>query len=183
MDQFTTIRTDINEDVFAYQASLENEIEIMKLIIDTASWLKSKGLTQWDALLQGQDSHNIPGAIRRGEVFAFKSRDLGELVGVVILQQKPSEWDYNLWGIDDPFHDSSIYLHRLAVSRHYGGKGLGRLIVEWAWDGVLFPNKDRIRLDCIEHNDHLNQFYSNCGYTHRGIHDGFSKYEKMLSLK
>lgn len=173
------VRPDVNEDVFAYQAHSVDEIAINKLIMDTASWLQSKGLTQWDAFLEGRDSHNIVGAIGRGEVFAFKSRQLDELVGVVILQQNPSDWDYNLWGKDDPSHSTSVYLHRLAVSRNYAGKGLGLHIVEWAENGILFPNKDRIRLDCIEHSSHLNEFYSSCGYTYCGQHDGFNKYEKI----
>lgn len=183
MKNIIAMNPDLNEDVFAYQATAEDEIAIKRLVLDTAAWLQSKGLSQWDALLEGEDSHNLAGAILRGEVFAFKSRQLNQLIGVVLLQLNPSEWDYNLWGKEDPFHDSSIYLHRLAVSRSYGGKGLGGLILGWSEWEISFANKDRIRLDCVEHNEHLNQFYRKSGYEYMGIKDGFSKYEKLIATK
>lgn len=181
MNNITKLNPDLNEDVFAYQATAEDETQIKSLILDTAAWLQSKGLSQWDALLEGEDSHNIAGAILRGEVFAFKSRQLNELIGAVILQLNPSAWDSNLWGEGDECHDSAIYLHRLAVSRSYGGKGLGGLILGWSEQGISFANKDRIRLDCVAHNEHLNQFYLKSGYEYMGIKDGWSKYEKIIA--
>lgn len=183
MKIITAMNPDLNEDVFAFQATAEDEIQIKSLIIDTALWLQSKGLSQWNALLEGKDSHNLAGAILRGEVFAFQSRQLNQLIGIVLLQLNPSEWDYNLWGKEYPFHDSSIYLHRLAVSRTYGGKGLGGLILGWSERGISFANKDRIRLDCVEHNEHLNQFYLKSGYEYMGVKDGFSKYEKLIATR
>jgi GNAT superfamily N-acetyltransferase len=181
MNNVTNLNPDLNEDVFAYQATAEDVTHIKSLILDTAAWLKGKGLSQWNALLEGEDSHNLTGAILRGEVFAFKSRQLNELIGTVILQLNPSAWDFNLWGEGDQFHDSAIYLHRLAVSRSYGGKGLGGLILGWSESGVSFANKDRIRLDCVEYNEHLNQFYRKSGYAFKGIKDGYSRYEKMIT--
>lgn len=163
-------------------ATLGDADEAQQLMVETARWLHSKGSTQWGGLLKGQDDHNLSAAIERREVIIFKDVQSGELAGMVILQQQPSEWDRNLWGLgqDDP--GTSVYLHRLVVSRKYGGTGLGENILAWAESGVTYKGKDRIRLDCIAHNEVLNRFYQQCGYTYKGEVKGFSIFEKRLRL-
>lgn len=73
-----------------------------------------------------------------------------------------------------------MYLHRLVVDRRYSGLGLGPSILAWIEDGVRFEGKDRIRLDCIEWNTKLNEFYASNGYEFVGETNGFNKYQKML---
>ncbi|BBH20636.1 putative N-acetyltransferase YesJ [Paenibacillus baekrokdamisoli] len=171
----------LSPGIKVFQAKPEDTEAVLQLLVRTAEWLKSMGSTQWSGLLQGQDSHNTPEAIKRGEVYIFKKKSV--LVGMVMLMQKASAWDIELWG--DEGHESSVYLHRLAINRDEAGKDLGRQIVNWAGSGIHFAGKDRVRLDCLAYHEKLNAFYTSCGYEWKGIASNplgdFSKYEKSVT--
>ncbi|MFC5650275.1 GNAT family N-acetyltransferase [Paenibacillus solisilvae] len=183
MSTFT--RTDhlgqLNATTKAFQAKPEDTQAVLQLLISTAEWLKSTGSTQWNGLLKGEDSHNTPEAIKRGEVYIFMQDNI--LMGMVMLMQRESAWDRELWG--DEGHGSSIYLHRLNINRAAAGTKLGEHIVRWAGSGIHFPGKDRIRLDCIANNPKLNAFYRSCGYSYMGMASNplgeFCKYEKLIT--
>eukprot|EP01117_Protostelium_nocturnum_P018805 TRINITY_DN7945_c0_g1_i1.p1 TRINITY_DN7945_c0_g1~~TRINITY_DN7945_c0_g1_i1.p1 ORF type:complete len:179 (-),score=55.86 TRINITY_DN7945_c0_g1_i1:28-564(-) len=165
----------VNEEVEAFQASEKDEEEVMGLLIKTARWLKSRGSVQWNDLLEGKDKHGTAQSIKNGDVYIFKNRLNGMAVGVVVLFQNPTPWDINLWGQHE---DTSIYLHRLTVDREFAGKNLGREILRWVHDGILFEGKSLVRLDCYADNINLNKLYSEEGFTLRGTVNGFSIYDK-----
>ncbi|WP_068613434.1 GNAT family N-acetyltransferase [Paenibacillus tuaregi] len=186
------MQADLNSDIRAFVAEIGDAEAVQGLMLATARWLHSKGSTQWGGLLKGHDDHNVPAAIDRGEVILFRNREDGKLAGMVLLQQQPSAWDRELWELgpeaaedyNNPDHQgdpgTSIYLHRLMVNRSYAGTGLGRSILAWVETGAAYDGKDRIRLDCIAHNESLNLFYPSCGYTYVGGNGMFNTYEKML---
>jgi ribosomal protein S18 acetylase RimI-like enzyme len=153
---------------------------VMSLLVKTAEWLLSKGSSQWNGLLRGEDSHNTPEAIKRGEVFIFKRDE--DLVGMLMLMRNPSPWDLELWG--DEGHDRAVYLHRLAINRDYAGNDTGSRMMQWVDKGIPFQGKDTIRLDCIADNQVLNSFYSGLGYEHKGAASNpigqFCIYEKKI---
>lgn len=180
MGQIKLLSAHLNEDIFASIAGANDEKEIQATIYNIAVWLKSLGIPQWSKVLEGEDSHNVPGAISRGEVIVFRSEQTGEVAAACILQQQPSDFDYGLWGKNDPHHDTSVYLHRLVVNRKFSSLGLGPRILAWIEDGVRFEGKDRIRLDCIAWNIKLNEFYVRSGYEFLGETNGANKYQKML---
>ncbi|WP_145412617.1 N-acetyltransferase [Paenibacillus xylanexedens] len=177
---FTIHSQYINDGFQAVQAQPEDTEEVLSLLAETASWLKSKGSSQWNALLQGEDSHDTPSAIRRGDVFVFKKE--AQIAGMVILMQKPSPWDLKLWGDQAHAEDGAIYLHRLAIRRKYARTGLGKSILEWSSRGIQFENKSLVRLDCGADNVTLNTFYAGNGFRYAGKHDGFSIYEKPVKF-
>lgn len=172
----------IQNHIKVFQATEGDTPAVLGLLVQTAEWLKSRGSTQWSGLLQGEDSHRTPEAIKRGEVYIFVQDDT--LMGMVMLMQQASPWDRELWGEEG--HESSVYLHRLNINRAAAGSNLGEAIVQWSSSGIHFPGKDRIRLDCIANNPKLNDFYrSTCGYEFKGtaanpIGD-FNLYEKKVS--
>lgn len=98
MGQIEILKSNINENVSADIAGAADEKEIQTTIYNIAAWFKSLGIPQWGKILEGEDSHNVPGAISRGEVIVFRSKQSGEVAGACILQQKPSDWDFELWG-------------------------------------------------------------------------------------
>ncbi|WP_309272910.1 GNAT family N-acetyltransferase [Paenibacillus sp.] len=164
--------------VIAVQAGPEDKEAVNGLMLQTAAWLQSKGSKQWHELLAGEDRHRVPDAIDRGEVFIFKHDDT--IAGMVILQQHASAWDRSLWGEEG--HETAVYLHRLCINRDFGGKRLGDAILRWAEQGIRFPGKDRIRLDCISSVPDLNRLYGGAGFTYKGqAPSGFNLYEKMQS--
>ncbi|MBW7456725.1 GNAT family N-acetyltransferase [Paenibacillus sepulcri] len=168
----------IQGNINVFQAKSEDTEDVLQLLVRTAEWLRSKNSTQWSGLLQGEDSHRTPEAIKRGEVYIFMQGEV--LAGMVMLMLKESAWDRELWGEEG--HESSVYLHRLNINREAAGTNLGEAIVRWAGSGIHFAGKDRIRLDCIANNPVLNRFYRSCGYEYIGLASNsmgeFSKYEK-----
>jgi len=164
------------------RAEPEDTTAIMRLLVNTAEWLLSKGSTQWNAILRGEDSHNTPEAINRGEVYVFKNDQ--DLVGMVILLDEPNAWDRHLWG-ERAGDGTAIYLHRLAINRKYAGKDVGKQIMRWAESAVPEQLQKRlIRLDCLSSIPALNEFYRKLDYDFVG--DGvnasgtYSKYEKRV---
>lgn len=168
----------IHDQMEVAPAQPEDTEEVMSLLVETAEWLKSRGSTQWEGLLEGKDSHDTANAIRRGDVIVCKQD--GEIAGMVLLLSKPSPWDLRLWG-DQAFDgDGAVYLHRLAVRRKYARTGLGRAILNWSTTGIYFAGKQWMRLDCIADNRILNSFYAASGYAYDGENDGFHMYFKAL---
>lgn len=179
MQKHYKIITSTINDQFEVAVAEPNETEeIMSLLIETAEWLKSKGSTQWNGLLNGYDSHDTAHAIQQGNVFIFKKDT--DIAGLVMLLSKPSKWDIQLW--EDRAHDTdgAVYLHRLAVGRKYASTGLGQSILNWCTHGITFTDKELMRLDCVAENDILNSFYTRNGYVYVGEKDGYSKYEKAF---
>ncbi|BBI34214.1 GNAT family N-acetyltransferase [Cohnella abietis] len=162
------------------QAEPEDTQAIMRLLVNTAEWLLSKGSSQWNALLRGEDSHNTPEAIEQGEVFIFKQDT--QLVGMFMLQKEQSKWDRELWG--EETDKSSVYLHRLAINRKFAGKGIGKQMMLWVNSGIPYPGKNTIKLDCASNNTILNAFYRELGYDFKGLavneYGEFSKFEKKI---
>ncbi|MCG7408220.1 GNAT family N-acetyltransferase [Paenibacillus sp. ACRRX] len=177
MTHYTLQKRCILDRLEVRQATEADTGAVMNLLAKTAEWLHSQGSTQWNSLLSGEDVHGTSNAIIRGDVFVF--HEGGTLAAVVMLLKHPSPWDIELWGNEG--HDSSIYVHRLAINRDYAGSGLGSSVMEWVENGIEFTGKHQIRLDCIEENMRLFSFYSSLGYTHRGIKNGFHLFEKSRS--
>jgi ribosomal protein S18 acetylase RimI-like enzyme len=177
---FNIYSESINDHFQVVQAGPEDTEEVLSLLAETALWLQSQGSSQWSALLHGEDSHNTPAAIHRGDVFVFKKE--AEIAGMVILMQKPSPWDYKLWGDKAHAQDGALYLHRLAIRRKYAHTGLGKSILLWSINGIKFEHKSLVRLDCGASNSTLNAFYARNGFSHVGETDGFSIYERAVEL-
>ncbi|MDR4434812.1 GNAT family N-acetyltransferase [Bacillus tequilensis] len=180
MSSFTITNEMLTDGIRACPAVYEDAEAITGLLVRTAEWLRYRGSTQWSGLLEGQDTHDITGSIESGQVFVFKKDE--ELAAVVMLLTEPSEWDRKLWGEDG--HGESMYLHRLAVSRRFAGQGLGARVLQWAETGIHFPEKTRIRLDCVADNDALHSFYRRMGYEFMGADaSGYHLFEKEISAE
>ncbi|MBD3918502.1 GNAT family N-acetyltransferase [Paenibacillus sp. PR3] len=170
------INKHVVNQIVAIQSTADDAPAIMELLLQTALWLKSKGSTQWNGLLRGEDHHNTQECARRGDVYLFKDGEA--LAGIVTLLRSPSAWDIALWGEEG--HDQAVYLHRLAINRAYGGLNLGDAILQWVHSSIRFDGKDRIRLDCIDSNPLLDKFYRSAGYSYQGHSDsGFFLFERL----
>ncbi|EJW19635.1 N-acetyltransferase [Paenibacillus alvei] len=165
--------------LIAVRALSTDTEHVMALLHNTAKWLQERGSTQWNALLQGQDTHNTADAILNGDVFLFKQE--GQIAGMVILLTTPSPWDRLLWGNDSV--EESVYVHRLAINRNYAGQHVGSGILAWTASGIAFPNKRSIRLDCMSGIPALESFYRGAGFAYQGRTDnGYLLFEKNLAL-
>ena len=183
MNPIELLHTEVQPGILAYRAVPADEAGLAKLMLDTARWLKSTGSTQWGKLLTGQDDHRMPEAIARGDVFGFREPDREEWAGMVILQWNPSDWDLRLWGNADGKLEKAVYLHRLMVNRRYSGTKLGSSILAWAENGLRYPGKEALRLDCIAANEALNRFYPASGFRFCGESQGFHLYDKPIPIR
>ena len=148
--------------------------QIRKLLKELAISLQSKGIDQWSYLLDGGEVAEIHRAILDKETFVLELDD--KIIGTFTVLSQQSDWDCEIWGDSS---DSSIYVHRLAIGLDSKGNGLGLETLQWIADN--FANRVKyLRLDCVAHNQKLNQFYQNCGFTLIGQTNGFNKYQKLL---
>lgn len=168
------------------QASPEDLETIRSILVGTAKWLNEKGSSQWKGLLTGEDVHDTPKAIERGEVYLAEETD--ETIGIFVLWDTQTEWDKGLWGEEET--KDYYYLHRITVDRRHRGKGYGKNLVELAVEVARADEKKEVRLDCIESNAYLNTFYPSCGfefvqtvYDHEGAAEAkdFNLYRKKLN--
>jgi GNAT superfamily N-acetyltransferase len=155
-------------------SSLKGE-QVIRLLKEVAQWLKDNEINQWGYLLQGGDDVEILKAIENKETFIVIEN--GEMVGTFTLSSKQSEWDKHIFRVEDS--SDSLYLHRLAVSPKFMGKGIGKSMLKWIEENHQ-SEKTYLKLDCVADNQRLNQFYRENGFTYIGETDNHSKYQKDL---
>ncbi|MEH7072660.1 GNAT family N-acetyltransferase [Neobacillus drentensis] len=151
------------------------EIEpIRKLLKENAVWLQSKGINQWSYLLDGGEYDPIHRAILIEETYVLEIDN--KVMGTFTASLKQNDWDIEIWGKSI---EPSVYIHRLAIGLNAKGNGLGWEALQWTEN--YFANRvSYLRLDCVAHNQKLNEFYQNCGFTLVGQTNGFNKYQKLL---
>ncbi|MBC1332204.1 GNAT family N-acetyltransferase [Listeria booriae] len=157
------------------EASVSDGGSLQQLMIDTATWLKESGSTQWGDILEGKDVHQLRDRIRDGEVFVLCDAD-EQLAAAFILRKTASEWDAGLWRNQKQV--PARYLHRLMIARKYAGQNLSLTLLDWASGESQRTGYDWLRLDCIASNQKLNTLYQVAGFTKSETVDGFCIYEK-----
>lgn len=149
--------------------------DIICLLKDVAKWLKEKKIDQWGFLASGGEDEEIRQAINNKETFIVRRDE--EIVATFTLYQKQSWWDQHTWGKLD---DKAIYLHRLALNHSEISSGLGKIVLQWLITYLRNKGKSTLRLDCVEDNNKLNDFYLFNGFEKVGTSDGHSLYQKSL---
>ena len=156
----------------AEPADLDTVVSILE---EAAQWIMAQGIDQWPATFPPQWRTRIVESIQRGEVHL--ARLDGQPVGTLTLQWS----DRMVWG---DIEDDAGYVHRLAIRRAFGGKGLGRQLLGWAEAMVAVAGKEHLRLDCMAENPALMRYYERAGFVYRGRVEGqgwnASLYEKRV---
>jgi ribosomal protein S18 acetylase RimI-like enzyme len=131
--------------------------EVLDITRDAALWLERRGMNQWRTFLDPEKAQLvIAKRFEEGEVFlAYLD---GKAVATITLQ-----WKDGFWGELGQDPDAG-YIHTMALRREHAGRGLGPELLDWA--GGYFGNagKTKTRLDCIEENTRLCQFYDALGF-------------------
>jgi ribosomal protein S18 acetylase RimI-like enzyme len=136
--------------------------KVLNLWLEAAHWIQSKGIDQWRP-----DSFTIESVDKQfaeNELFIAMHQD--KLIGCFSIQWQ----DKFFWKEQE--NNQSGYVHRLAISRSYSGKGLGKLLLDWAGQHIKANGKTYIRLDCMTDNESLNNYYKGLGFQSRGRSDG-----------
>lgn len=161
------------------KANTEDDMAVFGLLSDTAGWLKTKGVFQWEHYLQGEGLSEVKQAIKTEITYLIETRD-GKLAAMFNLSDQQNDWDIGMWGKRD---DDAYYLHKLAVAKDHHGQQIGRQILDWIDENIKLENAC-IRLDCYADNPALNRLYQQAGYECVGhanmAGDTFSIYEKRF---
>lgn len=156
-------------------ATSKDEEQVISLLKEVAGWLKANEIDQWGFLAEGGEDEEIKQAILSKKTYVVKKDEA--LVATFTLYETQSEWDQHIWG---QLNDSAVYLHRLALTSEAIGTGLGKKILYWLESYIKDKGIDTLRLDCVENNIKLNNFYQDNGYEKVGTYDEHSKFQKNL---
>lgn len=132
----------------------------MEPITAKAKAFKESGSSQWSALLDGVDSHNTKYRITNNEVMVYEYNS--QIIGAVILLHEQSTWDTKLWGKDKA---KVFYIHRLMVSNEFNGMNLGSHMLKHIEEIAESLSISSLRLDYLNSNKFLKQFYTINGFT------------------
>ncbi len=169
----------MTEEIIIRQADENDWPQVQDLLIQVARWLAEQGSVQWNGLLTGRDSHQTQERIKEGQVYVAEARDK-TLVGMYILYDQPSQWDKDLWSDDN--REDYYYLHRLAVNRHFNGRGISRLLLENAKENTKNSGKKALRLDCRANVEALNRLYSKNGFELVGCKEDYPDGDRLTSF-
>jgi protein-tyrosine phosphatase len=138
-----------------------------------SAWLAIRGVVQWH-----------PGTLsvaRLREQIVDGSVFVGRLSTHLVGSFTLTDEDERIWGIDT---SNAAYVHRLMVDRRWAHRGLGAALLTWAEDHCRANAKTHVRLDCVEINNTLVEYYRNAGYTEvrRLFLEGFLPHQGGLVL-
>jgi ribosomal protein S18 acetylase RimI-like enzyme len=153
---------------------------IMSLYQSVTQDLRRKGIRQWDwfypnGIVIGSD-------LRNKNLFGLCMDD--QVVAAIVIDSRQSSRYAGLaWG---DTQGKAACIHRLAVLPEYQGRGLGRLMLQFAESLAREQGKSSIRLDVFTGNAGAVSMYGKAGYRQVGqIQFPFRKvpymgYEKLL---
>jgi GNAT superfamily N-acetyltransferase len=144
---------------------------IIRLIQEAADWLRTMGTDQWATPWPneaGRDSR-VRAALHQRKTWICW--DQGIPAATITID--PDEDPY--WAAEDR-EQPAVYVHRLVVSRKYGGYGLGRDLLNWAGlTGRREHEAKWIRVSAWTDNKRLHRYYEKQGFARHGYHpdDGY----------
>jgi len=138
------------------QADINDLDEILTILDKAAIWLHEIGITnQWTPGEVFIDDGYFKNSILQNHFFVAINKN--KIVGTFLIRWS----DKDLWGEND---GDAGYIHHLAIDRNCSIVNLGNKLLELAENKIRDNNKTYIRLDCIENNQKLNQYYLDRNY-------------------
>jgi protein-tyrosine phosphatase len=138
-----------------------------------SAWLAIRGVVQWQ-----------PGTLsvaRLREQIASNTVFVGRLNHHLVGSFTLTDEDERIWGVDAT---SAAYVHRLMVDRRWAHRGFGAALLAWAEEHCRANAKTHVRLDCVEINNTLVEYYRSAGYNEvrRVFLEGFLPHQGGLVL-
>jgi GNAT superfamily N-acetyltransferase len=128
-------------------AALDDLEAALEVYRDVCLWLNDvRGITdQWP---RDVPEGEIQDLVASSELYLATLR--GEIAGAFKLNEKDHHWD------DD---GAALYVHAFAVRRKFKGQNIGQMMLDWAADEARRRGKQYLRLDCMDANARLKQYY------------------------
>ena len=137
--------------------AVPQDLEVVSGILsEVARWQEQAGAPLW---LDGElTPDRIAAEIACG--FFFLAECAGDPAGAVKFQLE----DELFW--PDAPNPNAAYVHRLAVRRQYGGKGVSTALLNWAAERTRSIGRHVLRLDCDADRPKLRAVYESFGFGH-----------------
>jgi ribosomal protein S18 acetylase RimI-like enzyme len=138
---------------------------VFAIMIEAATWLQSRGISQWSFFLTQPGKDFVRNRISAAETYlVFDPAD--RPVATFTLHWKDEE----IWGARG-LDGKAGYVHGLAVCRRASGKGLGNVLLTSASNLIAQNSRRLVRLDCMAQNEALCNYYRRAGFTDLGVSD------------
>src|SRR5215208_4823313 len=139
-------------DSVSFRRLNDDDVDAAVAILDAASqWLLARGIRQWTTAYPRELYQQSQ---ERGENFGLFENS--RLVAIVTLTCAPPEWKSELTGLD------ARWVSKLAVAPDCHGRGLGRVMAEYALEQLRRTGATQAWLDC--RNGPLVAFYERLGF-------------------
>jgi ribosomal protein S18 acetylase RimI-like enzyme len=138
---------------------------VFGLMVEAATWLQSRGISQWSFFFTEPAREFVRKRIVGAETYLIFDT-VEQPVGTFALYWKDEEaWGRR--GLDG----EAGYVHGLAVSRPSAGKELGYVLLGLASKLIARKSRALIRLDCMAQNEALCGYYRRAGFVDMGVSD------------
>lgn len=138
------------------QADASDAAVLLQLRDDAARWLHERGIKQWapgDVSLA-----QLAAQAGSGEWYLLRGEE--PLAAVRLLRDDPLFWE-------EQAERPALYVHGLVTSRT-APPGTGAGLLRWVECEAARGECEVIRLDCLESNEALRQYYEEQGYVQVG---------------
>jgi len=167
----------VKEEFKIRLADLSDLQRVLSILDNAAKWLFEIGIkNQWlpGEVFEYQDYYLD--AIKNKELYVAKKDH--KVIATFLLRGS----DKDIW--KDETVDAA-YIHHLAIDRNTSISGFGGKLLAWAETYVKSEGKKKIRLDCIQSNKKLNDYYLSKAYKFKGEFKYYDDdlgnlYEKIL---
>ncbi len=140
------------------RASADEAAVILELRAAAQRWLTGRGIEQW-----------LPGEISVADVQQQAAAGEWHVAGDdhaihAALRVLTSDW---MWAGHEA-QRPAVYVHGLVIDRAQAGRGLGARLLDWAAAQGRSAGAEVLRLDCMEANPGLRQYYAGLGFRQVG---------------
>ena len=147
---------------------------VAAVLNEAAQWLATEGRPLWSGTDIGI------GRIQRDTDAGryFIARENGDVAGVVRIDME----DPYSWPEIEP--GSSAFVHKLAVRRSWGGKGVSTTLLTFAREHTRSLGRPYLRLDCVADRQALRSLYEGFGFVLHSVIQketrSFARYELRI---
>lgn len=159
---------------YKIQLAVVNDLEeIHQIIIDRCNWFLKNNIKQWN-INHYPKKYNLEyfkEQMKINKLYVAKTKN--RVIGVMLLKETDKEY----W-LDNK---NAFYIHHLATSIDY--TGVGNALLTFAINQAKRRKKDYVRLDCVQSNSKLNQYYRNFGFVNIGSIESNGCYHNLWEMK
>ncbi|KIQ26861.1 GCN5 family acetyltransferase [Variovorax paradoxus] len=147
---------------------------VAAVLNEAAQWLSTEGRPLWSATDVGLE--RVQRDTDAGRYFI--AREDGDVAGVVRIDME----DPFFWPEIEP--GSSAFVHKLAVRRSWGGRGVSTALLAFARERTRSLGRPYLRLDCVADRQALRTLYEGFGFVLHSVIQkearSFARYELRI---